>query len=69
MDVKIVKGNRGGRMLVADGYRYQKHRETNDRINWRCWWAECRARLRTNVFDMDDNDACGVPRTTRTRTR
>ena len=57
MNAKIVRGNRGGRILVVDGYRFQKHRSTNDAINWRCWRAECRSRLRTRLFDLDDETA------------
>jgi hypothetical protein len=46
-------GNRGGKVLVHDGYRYQKNRAINDKIFWRCWNKNCRAPLQTAFFDVD----------------
>ena len=54
MDIKLVAGDRGGRVLVIDGYRYRRHRSVNAAIHWRCWRKECNARARTNVFNVDE---------------
>ena len=54
MDVRLVAGNRGGRVLVINGSRYHKHRNANETIHWRCWRKECNARVRTNRFNIED---------------
>ena len=54
MDVRLVAGNRGGRVLVINGYRYHKHRNANETIHWQCWRKECNARVRTNRFNIED---------------
>lgn len=53
----IVAGNRGGKILVHDGFRYQKNRERNNAIYWRCWRSDCRTPMKTNVFDVEDETA------------
>lgn len=51
---KIISGERGGLILVVDGYRYQRHRYNQGMINWRCWRrGTCQARLRTNNFNLE----------------
>ena len=51
---KMVVGERGGLILVWNGYRYQRHRLNENTINWRCWRrGTCQARLRTQRFDID----------------
>ena len=52
----LVRGNRGGKVLIHEGYRYQKNRARNDAIYWRCWRVDCRAPLQTNLFDIDDEN-------------
>jgi hypothetical protein len=54
MYVRILAGNRGGRFLVVDWYRYHKHRNTDQTINWRCRRKECKARVRTNNFNPEN---------------
>ena len=50
--------NRGGKVLIFDGYQYKKkHRQRNESIYWRCWRIECRANLKTNIFDINDPQA------------
>ena len=49
---RVMRGNRGGRILVVNDYRYERHRSKTERIHWRCWRPECRSRLRTNLFDI-----------------
>jgi hypothetical protein len=56
-DAKIVEGNRGGKVLLYTGHKYHKNRTRAQSIYWRCWRTECRATLRTNAFDADDENA------------
>jgi hypothetical protein len=49
-------GNRGGKVLIHGGYRYQKNRIRNNKIFWRCWRKSCRAPLQTEFFDIDGED-------------
>ncbi|VDI25242.1 Hypothetical predicted protein [Mytilus galloprovincialis] len=57
MAAKVITGNRGGKVLIFDGYKYQKNRQRNESIYWRCWRIECRANLKTNIFDINDPQA------------
>ena len=50
----VTKGDRGGKVLVFDGYKYQKNRTRGDTIHWRCWRETCRTPLQTNDFNVDD---------------
>ena len=52
----IAKGNRGGIVLIHNGFRYQKNRTRNERIHWRCLRPECRAPLQSNIFDTTQED-------------
>lgn len=51
----ITRGERGGRVLIHDGYKYQKNRTRGEAIHWRCWREACRAPLQTNLFDVEAN--------------
>ena len=51
----VTRGDRGGKVLVFDGYKYQKNRTRGDKIHWRCWRETYRAPLQTNDFNVDDN--------------
>ncbi|KAL8597782.1 hypothetical protein ACOMHN_004897 [Nucella lapillus] len=51
----IMCGNRGGNVLVYRHFRYHKHRSSGNFINWRCWRRNCRAKLRTNQFDEEED--------------
>ena len=53
----MTDGINGGRVLVNDGYRYQKNKTSNTSISWRCWKKTCRATLTSNIFDVFDDDA------------
>lgn len=48
----IQIGNRGGKVLINDGHRYQKNKVRQDTIYWRCWRKTCNAYLKTNAFDL-----------------
>ena len=49
----LINGNRGGKVLIYEGYKYQKNKEYNQKVFWRCWRRTCRATLHTNTFDLD----------------
>ena len=53
----MMNGNRGGRILVLDDYRFQKNKITKNRIHWRCSIKSCGAYLTSEQFDtaIDDN--------------
>jgi len=57
MAARVIAGNRGGKVLIYNGFKYQKNRERLHAIYWRCWRQECRANLQTNVFNLDDRAA------------
>ncbi|VDI81896.1 Hypothetical predicted protein [Mytilus galloprovincialis] len=55
MAAKVITGNRGGKVLIFDGKKYKKkNRRRNESIYWR---IECRANLKTNIFDINDPQA------------
>ncbi|KAL8572221.1 hypothetical protein ACOMHN_049397 [Nucella lapillus] len=54
MDVRLVKGSRRGKILVIDGFRYQRHKSSGALLHWRCWRETCRAKVKTNIFDVDN---------------
>ena len=54
MAARIIVGNRGGKVLIYKGFKYQKNRERASAIYWRCWRQECRANLRTCTFNIED---------------
>lgn len=53
---RLVRGDRGGQVLVLENFRYHRHRTNLDNIRWRCWRFNCRAVLRTNIFNVEDED-------------
>ncbi|CAL8270939.1 unnamed protein product [Merluccius merluccius] len=53
---KLMTGDRGGKVLVLDNFRYHRHRNNQENIRWRCWSKNCRAVLRTNIFDVEEED-------------
>jgi hypothetical protein len=54
MVTMIIFGNRGGKVLIHIGFKYQKNRQRTESMYWRCWRKECRANLSTNIFDLND---------------
>ena len=52
----MMKGNRGGRILVLDRYRYHKNQMSRNRIIWRCGEKNCRAYLKTSILHLDIDD-------------
>jgi hypothetical protein len=52
MAARIIVGNRGGKVLIYKGFKYQKNRKRASAIYWRCWRQECRANLRTCTFNI-----------------
>ena len=57
MAARINSGSRGGKVLIYRGFKYQKNRERGEIKHWRCWNEECRAPLKTNTFDLEDENA------------
>jgi hypothetical protein len=54
---RIITGARGiGRVLVEDGFKYQFNRQSQSTMHWRCWRTTCGAKLKTNLFDSNDED-------------
>ena len=49
---QIVPGNRGGKILLHQGYRYQCNRKRALHIYWRCDVANCPAKITTNFFNV-----------------
>lgn len=49
----VQKGNRGGKILVHEGHRYQKNKEKGNKIYWRCWRRTCNVFLQTDSFNID----------------
>jgi hypothetical protein len=49
----------GGRGFVLnnDGYRYQRNWSSNASISWRCFRQNCRAYVKTNVFEVESSNA------------
>ena len=54
MAARIIVGNRGGKVLIYKGFKYQKNRERVSAMYWRCCRQECRANLRTCTFNIED---------------
>ena len=48
----LMRGDREGKVLVSDGYRYTWYCDQGGRQMWRCWRSgACQAKLITNGFD------------------
>jgi hypothetical protein len=56
MAARINSGSRGGKVLIYRGFKYQKNRERGEIKHWRCWNEECQAPLKTNTFDLEDEN-------------
>lgn len=52
----VVAGNRGGKILIYEGYRYNKNKQKGGKIYWRCCRKTCKAYLQTASFDIDEDD-------------
>ena len=48
--------DRGGKILVLEDFRYHRHRTNQENIRWRCWRGNCRAVLRTSIFDVEEEN-------------
>ena len=46
-----------GKVLISDGFRYQRNKSFVSTISWRCHRQDCRAILQTRMFDVDDQNA------------
>ena len=49
---QIINGRRGGKILVHEGYIYQRNQTSGDYIYRRCASKDCRAPLKTDAFDV-----------------
>lgn len=52
----VVAGNRGGKILIYEGYRYNKNKQKGAKIYWRCCRKTCKAYLQTALFDIDEDN-------------
>jgi hypothetical protein len=57
MPARLLSGSLGGKVLIHQGFKYQKNIIRRHIIYWRCWKKECRAPLKTNLFDLEDQIA------------
>ena len=58
MNTRIAAGSREGlKVLIDNGYKYQKSKVWNNTIFWRCWQKDCKSFLKTRDFDMDNPNA------------
>ena len=57
VETRIVEGDRGCVALIHNGYRYQKNKARKTCIYWSCWRKACRAPLKSNNFEIDNNVA------------
>ena len=48
-----IIGGKRGKVLILNGFRYQKNKETASAIYWRCWRKECGSMAKTNYFDVN----------------
>ena len=49
-----MRGERGGEVLVHEGFRYTWHRMRQDCFLWRCWRRpRCTVNISTNIFDRN----------------
>ena len=55
-NARIIKGRgvRDSKILVNNDYKYHLNNNSNTSLYWRCWRKDCRSRLRTNVFNLND---------------
>jgi hypothetical protein len=53
----VTRGIGKGVVLVNNGFRYHRNWSSRSVLSWRCFRQECRAFVKTNVFDIEDPDA------------
>ncbi len=53
----ISTGLTRGKVLIFEGFRYQKNKTKQDVIHWRCWRKMCSIFLTTDIFDIEDEGA------------
>ena len=61
--VRIIQGNRNGRILLHRGHRYRRNqmRAVSNIIYWKCWRDGCGSKLQTNFFNVNaENPAINV---------
>ena len=57
MECQIIPGDRGGKVLLVDGYKYHKQVTRNQTIPWQCARRRiCQVRIKTNTFDLQAAD-------------
>ena len=49
---QIINGRLGGKILVHEGYIYQRNQTSGDYIYWRYASKDCRASLKTDASDV-----------------
>ena len=49
----MVEGDKVGKIMNLDGFRYERNKTTTQKIYWRCWRRNCRATLHTNHFTTE----------------
>ena len=52
----LIPGNRGGKVLVVQNFRFHRHETRGEKIHWRCWRQNCRAKVYTNLLNEEDDD-------------
>ena len=52
----LVPGNREGKVLVVQNFRFHRHQIRGENIHWRCWRQNCRAKVYTNLLNEEDDD-------------
>ena len=57
MPARLISGSLGGKVLIHQGFKYKKNIIRRHIVYWRCWKKECRAPLKTNLFDLEDQIA------------
>ena len=47
---------KGSKVLLLNGHKYQKNNIGAQKLFWHCWKKGCRARIQTNIFNIDIDD-------------
>ena len=50
---RVIEGERGGKLLIYQGYKYARNRTRGLAIYWRCSRQGCSTALISNVFDLE----------------
>lgn len=53
-EARLVRGDRGGNILIFRSFRFHKHQNRGDNTHWRCSNKNCTAKLTTNIVDLAD---------------